>query len=101
MKKLPTILAAGTLALTISTPVLAGPVGMQASYATTQPDAETIAELQQASNVAQREARDGNKDNAAFTLKSYEIDQLVRRLQNGQQVSQNRVDEALQPVVIW
>lgn len=101
MKKLPTILAAGTLALTISTPVLAGPVGMQASYATTQPDAQTIADLQQASKVAQREARDGNKDNAAFTLKSYQIDQLVARMQSGQQVSQSRVDSALQPVVIW
>jgi hypothetical protein len=101
MKKLSTILAAGTLALTISTPVLAGPVGIQASYATTQPDAETIAELQHASKVAQREARDGNKDNAAFTLKSYQIDQLVARMQSGQQVSQNRVDNALQPVVLW
>jgi hypothetical protein len=99
MKRLSTILAAGTMALAISTPVLAGPVGMQASYA--QPDSDTIAELQQASKVAQREARDGNKDNAAFTLKSYQIDQLVERMQSGQQVSQNRVDKALQPVVVW
>lgn len=101
MKKLSTILAAGTLALTISTPVLAGPVGMQAGYATAQPDAETIAELQQASKAAQREAREGNKENAAFTLKSYRIDQLVERMQSGQQVPQNRVDKALQPVEVW
>jgi len=99
MKKLSTILAAGTLALAISTPVLAGPVGMRASYA--QPDAETSAELQQASNAAQREARDGTKHNAAFMLKSYQIDRLVERMQSGQQVSQNRVDKALQPVVVW
>ena len=99
--KLSTILAAGTLALTISTPVLAGPVGMQASYATAQRDSETIAELQQASKAAQREAREGNKDNAAFTLKSYQIDQLVERMQSGQQVSQNQVDQALQPVEVW
>ncbi len=101
MKKLSTILAAGTLALTISTPVLAGPVGMQVSYAATQSDAATIAQLQHASNAARREARDGNKDNAAFTLRSYQIDQLVERMQSGQQVSQNRVDKALQPVVVW
>ena len=101
MKKLSTILAAGTIALTISTPVLAGPVGMKASYATAQPDSETIAELQQASKIAQREAREGNKENAAFTLKSYQIDQLVERMQSGQQVSQNRVDKALQPVEVW
>lgn len=101
MKKLSTILAAGTLALTISTPVLAGPVGMQASYATTQPDAETISELQQASKATEREGREGNKNHAPFTLKSYEIDQLVERMKSGQQVSQNRVDKALQPVVVW
>jgi hypothetical protein len=101
MKKLSTILAAATLALTISAPVLAGPVGMQASYATTQPNVETIAELQQASKAARSEAREGNKDNAAFTLKSYQIDQLVERMKSGQQVSQNQVDHALQPVVIW
>jgi len=101
MKRLSTILAAGTIALTIATPVLAGPVGTPRSYATTQPDTETIAELQHASKVAQREGRTGNKDNAAFTLKSYKIDQLVQRMQSGRQVSQNRVDQALQPVVIW
>jgi hypothetical protein len=102
MKKLSTILAAGTMALTISTPVLAEPVGISKSYATTQPDAETIAELQQASKAAQRGAREGNKNNPAFARKSYAIDhQLMQRMKSGQQVSQNQVDEALQPVVIW
>jgi len=100
MKKLSTILAAGTLALTMATPVLAGSVGMR-SYGTTQPDAGTIAELQQASEAAQREAREGNKDNLTFARKSYEIDSLVQRIKSGQQVSQNQVDEALQPVWIW
>jgi hypothetical protein len=101
MKKLSTMLAAGTIALTMSTPVLAGSVGVSRSYATTQPDAETIAELLQASKAAQREAREGNKDNNAFARRSYEIDQLVERMKSGQQISQNQVDGALQPVSIW
>jgi hypothetical protein len=101
MKKLSTILAAGTIALAISTPVLAGSVGISRSYPAAQPDAQTIADLQQASDAAQREARTGNKDNPAFAQKSYQIDQLVERMKAGQQVSQNQVDEALQPVWIW
>jgi hypothetical protein len=101
MKKLSTIFAAGTVALALSTPVLASSVGISRSYATVQPDAQTIANLEQASEAAQREAREGNKNNPAFAQKSNEIDQLVQRMKSGQQVSQNQVDEALQPVWIW
>jgi len=101
MKKLSTILAAGTFALALSTPVLAGSVGVSRSYTTAQPDAQTIADLQQASEAAQREARDGNKDNPAFAQKSYQIDQLIARMQAGEQVSPNQVDEALVPVRVW
>ncbi len=101
MMKISTVLAAGTLALTLSTPVLAGSVGIPRNSAVAQPDDQTIAELQQASEAAQREAREGNKDNPAFAQKSYEIDSLVQRMKSGQQVSQNQVDEALQPVRIW
>jgi|SRR5579862_5043822 hypothetical protein len=100
MKTFSTIFAAGTLALTLSSPVLAGSAGIPRSYAVT-PDSQTIAELQEASAANQREARDGNKNNPAFARKSYEIDQLVQRMQSGQQVSQNQVDAALQPVSIW
>ncbi|MFZ0678869.1 hypothetical protein [Candidatus Binatus sp.] len=101
MKKLSTFFAVGTVALTLSTPALAGSVGIARSYASDQPDAQTIASLEQASGAAQREARAGNKDNPAFARKSYEIDQLVQRVKSGQQVSQNQVDEALRPVWIW
>jgi hypothetical protein len=96
MKKLSTIFAAGTVALTLSTPVLAGSVGISRSYA-----AQTIAQLEQASEAAHREAREGNKNNPTFAQKSYEIDQLVQRMKSGQQVAQERVDQALQPVWIW
>jgi primase-polymerase (primpol)-like protein len=101
MKKLSTILAAGTMALALSTPVLAGSVGVSRSYTSAQPDSQTIADLQQASEDAQREAREGNKDNPAFAQKSYQIDQLVERIKAGEQVSQSQVDQALQPVWIW
>jgi hypothetical protein len=102
MKKLSTVLAAGTIALTMSTPVLAASVGTPRVYATTnQPDADTIAELEQASQAAKLEVREGNKNNPAFARKSDEINQLVQRMESGQQVSQNEVNRALQPVWIW
>ena len=101
MKKLLTIITAGALALSVSAPALAGSVGIPRNYATTQPNAETIAKLEQASETAQREAREGNKGNFAFVRKSLEIDQLVRRIDSGQQVAQNQIDAALQPVWVW
>jgi hypothetical protein len=101
MKALSTMFVAGTLALTLATPVLAGSVGVSRSYATAQPNTQTIADLEQASEAAQREARTGNKNNVAFGQKSYQIDELVQRMKDGEQVSQNQVDQALQPVVIW
>jgi hypothetical protein len=101
MKRLSTLLAAGTLALTLATPAFAGSAGIARSYPITQPDAQTIADLQQASEAAQREAREGNKDNPAFAQKTVEIAQVEQRLESGQQVPQNEVNEALQPVWIW
>ena len=101
MKALSTMFVAGTLALTLATPVLAGSAGVSRSYATAQPDPQTIADLEQATEAAQRQARTGNKNNLAFEQKSYQIDQLIQRLKDGEQVSQDEVDQALQPVAIW
>src|SRR5271155_234538 len=101
MRKLLTIFAAGTVALTLSSPALAGSVGISRGYAVVQPNAQTIAQLEQVSEAAQREGREGNKNNPAFAQKSYEIDQLVQRMKSGQQVAQEQVDDALQPVRIW
>jgi hypothetical protein len=101
MKALSTMFVAGTLALTLATPVLAGSAGVSRSYATVQPNPQTIADLENASEAAQREARTGNKNNLAFGQKSYQIDQLVERMKDGEQVSQNQVDQALEPVVVW
>ena len=101
MKTLSTMFVAATLALTLTTPVLAGPAGVSRSYATARPNPQTIADLENASEAAQREARTGNKNNVAFGQKSYQIDQLVQRMKDGEQVSQNQVDQALQPVAVW
>ena len=101
MKKLTTIFATGTVALTLSSSVLAGSVGISRSYAVVQPNAQTFTQLEQASEAARREAREGNKNNPAFGQKSYQIDQLVQRMKSGQQVTQEQVDQALQPVWIW
>ena len=100
MKKLSTIMAAGAIALTLSSSAFAGPVGVSRTYAT-QVDPQTISELRQASDAAQREARTGNKDNLAFGQKSYQIDSLIGRMQSGQPVDQAQIDNALQPVRVW
>jgi hypothetical protein len=100
-RKLSTFFAAGTFALALSTPALAGSVAVARSYAITQPDAGTLFDLQQASAAAQRQAYEGNKDNFAFVQKSNEIDQLMQRMKSGQPVNQQQIDNALQPVWIW
>jgi hypothetical protein len=48
MKRVPTLLAAGTLALARVTPALTGSTGIQRSYGVTQPDPVTLAQLDQA-----------------------------------------------------
>jgi hypothetical protein len=101
MKKLSTMLTAGIVTLALSTPVLAGSVGISRNYPTAQPDAQTIADLQHAADAAQREGREGNKNNIAFAQKTYQIEQVEERLESGQQVAQQQVDEALQPVRVW
>jgi hypothetical protein len=101
MKKLSTVLTAGIMTLALTTPVLAGSVGISRNYPVAQPDEQTIADLEQAADAAQREAREGNKNNPAFGQKSYQIEQVVARLESGQQVDQQQVDEALQPVWVW
>jgi len=98
MKKLSTMIATGTLALMAWVPALAG---VSTNPAAMRDNTETIAELQQAAQTAQREARDGNKDNFAFVRKNLEIHRLIERLNSGQQVAQKQIDKALQPVWVW
>jgi hypothetical protein len=100
-KKLSTLFATGTLALILSTRVLAGSVGIARDYTVTAADATTIAELQHASENALREGREGNKNNPAFARKSDEDEQLIARLESGKSTNQKQIDEALQPVWVW
>jgi hypothetical protein len=101
MKKITTIFFAAAVTTTFAVPVFAGPAGVSRSYTTAQPDQTTIAELEQASQAAQRDAREGNKNNLEFRRKSYEIDQLIERMKSGQPVDPAELDKAMEPARVW
>jgi hypothetical protein len=101
MKTLSTISAAAVLATTFAIPAWAGPVGVSRDYTTAQPDQTTIAELQDASQAAKRDALDGNKNNLEFRRKSYQIDQLIERMKSGQRVDPADLDKAMEPARVW
>lgn len=101
MKKTSSILSVATIAITLATPALAAPVGVSRSYAPPQPDHSTIAELQDASRSAKRNALMGNKNNLEFHRKGYEIDQLIERMKSGQRVDPAELDKAMVPTHVW
>jgi hypothetical protein len=101
MKKVTTILFAAAATTTFAVSAFAGSVGVSRNYAAPQTDAQTIAELQDASQAAQRDALDGNKNNLEFRRKSYEIDQLIERMKSGQAVDPAELDKALEPARVW
>jgi hypothetical protein len=101
MKKVTTIFFAAAVTATLAGSAMAGPVGVSKGYATTQPDQTTIAQLQDASQTAQRDALTGNKNNLEFRRKSYEIDQLIERMKSGQQVDPAELDKAMEPARVW
>lgn len=106
MKTLSTASAA-ILAAALALPAWAGPVGMgrtaaaQSSSAQTEVNPGLIARLQQASEDALREGRNGNKNNIAFGQKSAQIDDLIERLKSGQKIDPSEIDQALEPVHVW
>jgi hypothetical protein len=103
MKKVKTIALASALTLTFALPAFAASPGISRSYTATavQPDPTVIAELEDASQAAQRQALEGNKNNLEFRRKSYEIDQLIQRMKNGQPVTPEELDQALEPARVW
>jgi uncharacterized membrane protein len=101
MNKVTTILFAAAATATFAVPAFAGSAGVSRSYAPAQSDQLTIAELQDASQAAQRDALDGNKNNLEFRRKSYEIDQLIERMKSGQTVDPAELDKALEPARVW
>ena len=101
MKKTSSILSVATIAITLTTTALAAPVGVSRSFAPPQADQTTIAELQDASQAAKRDALNGNKNNLEFRRKSYEIDQLIERMESGQRVDPADLDKAMEPAHVW
>jgi len=100
MKKLSTIAnltASATFAL--ATVSLAGAVPNNSQ--TTKADAQTVAQLQVAAQQALADGRNGGKNNPEYGRKNYEINLLIDRLQNGQQVDPAEIDKAMEPVHIW
>ena len=101
MKKNLMIFAAAALATTLAIPALAGPVGVSRTHVSVSSDASTIAELQDAAQMAAWDGRNGNKNNIVFARKNYEINQLIDRLNNGQRVDPAEIDMALEPAHVW
>ena len=100
MKYSLTIIAAAAFATAVAVPALAGSVGIQAPR-NSATESETIAQLQVAAVQATTDGRNGNKNNIEFARKNYEINQLVARLESGQQVGQSEIDRALDPARVW
>lgn len=102
MQTLARISAAAALFATFAVPAWAGPVGVtrttevyQTTTTTVRPNPQLIADLEQASQDALREGRNGNKNNPYFAQKSWQIDNVIDQLESGQQVSMAEIDQAL------
>ena len=102
------MISAAMLATVLATPVWAGPVGMgraasaaQSSQTQTQVDPKLIANLQEASEEAVRNGRNGNKNNPVFGQKAAQINDLIERLKSGQKVDPSEIDLAFEPAHVW
>ena len=100
-KKISMILSTAAIAATVSFPAFAASPGIGRTQSVAQPDQQTIAQLQQAEQTARRDGRNGNKNNPEFGRKASEIDQLIDRMQSGQQVDPAEIDKALEPAHVW
>jgi hypothetical protein len=101
MKKLSTIsILALSVTFALTTASFAGAVANN-SQNTKAMDAQTIAQLQVAAQQALADGRNGGKNNPEYGRKNYEINQLIDKLQSGQQVDPAEIDKAMEPVHIW
>lgn len=101
MKLQSKIAIAAIFATAIATPAFAGPVGTTRNFKRADVSTATVAELQDAAQQARHDAMTGNKNNLAFRAKSYEIDQVIAKIEAGQPVQQAQVDASLEPVRVW
>jgi hypothetical protein len=102
MKKLSTIaILSAAVTFALATASFSGAVPNNGGGSSQGSDAATIAQLQVAAKQALSDGRNGNKNNAEFLRKNYEINLLIDRLQSGQQVDPSDIDKAMEPVHTW
>ena len=100
MKSIISITASAAFVLGLALPALAGPVGWgRAPIASSYQAQEDLAMLANASGEAKAAAQ-GSKNHLPFAYRSYDIDKLIAKIQNGEPVTQAQVDRALQPIVL-
>jgi hypothetical protein len=100
MKKFAVALSAAAFTM-LTYPAFAASPGVERTYVTYEPNPQVIGQLQEAEEADLRDARDGNKNNPAFGQKAYQVNQLIDRLQAGDQVAPEEIQDALQPVHVW
>lgn len=100
MKQVFRIFIAAAIATTFALPAFAETAPVSQGAKAVQTDAAVIAQLHNASQEAQRQAR-GNKNNPEFQRKGYQIDQLIERMKSGQKVDPAELDRALEPARVW
>jgi hypothetical protein len=101
MKKLSmiAILTAST-ALALATASFAGAVPNESQGSRTN-QAAVVPQLQLAARQALADGRNGGKNNPEYGRKNYQINQLIDKIQSGQQVDPAEIDKAMEPVHIW
>ncbi len=99
MKTLSTIAVISASATLLAISAWAAPDGKTSAQAQASP--QLVAKLQDASQEALRNGRNGNKNNPAFGQKSAQIDDLIDRLKSGEQVDPSEIDKALEPAHVW
>lgn len=84
------------LAVGLTAPAFAGPVGVSRAPVSAE-KTEVTAELTSAKGEVEHRARLATKGSAAalYRMKAVEIDDLIKRLESGEQVSRSEIDHAL------
>jgi hypothetical protein len=101
MKKLSTIaILTASTALALATASFAGAVPNDSQGSRTN-QAAAIPQLQVAARQALADGRNGGKNNPEYGRKNYQINQLIDKIQSGQQVDPAEIDKAMEPVHIW
>ena len=98
MKSIISLSASAAFVLGLAIPALAGSVGVDRGQIVTPYQAqEDLALLQNAQGQARVVAQE-NKNRPPYINRAHDLDVLVHKLQNNEPVSQEEVDQALQPI---